>query len=193
MRLYNERLVLSLIRRYGSLPKAEIARVTGLSAQTASVIVKQLEADGLLLRQRPQRGRIGRERQNGCSDRLPRAGAFNCCPPSKKLLIVGQAKGSFVVVVQRIERCPGRYEIFNYIARPRRSGDVQDGLIPPRLRSSPVPRRIATNSGTPRRDTRRGPASGSKGSRGRGKTSFTSKSMAESSATSPGNSKISPA
>lgn len=59
VRLYNERLVLSLIRRYGSLPKAEIARVTGLSAQTASVIVKQLEADGLLLRQRPQRGKIG--------------------------------------------------------------------------------------------------------------------------------------
>jgi predicted NBD/HSP70 family sugar kinase len=59
VRLYNERLVLSLIRRYGSLPKSEIARVTGLSAQTASVIVKQLEADGLLLRQRPQRGRIG--------------------------------------------------------------------------------------------------------------------------------------
>src|SRR5688500_1462617 len=59
VRLYNERLVLSLIRRYGRLPKAEIARVTGLSAQTASVIVKQLEADGLLLRQRPQRGRIG--------------------------------------------------------------------------------------------------------------------------------------
>jgi predicted NBD/HSP70 family sugar kinase len=59
VRLYNERLVLALIRRYGSLPKAEIARVTGLSAQTASVIVKQLEADGLLLRQRPQRGRIG--------------------------------------------------------------------------------------------------------------------------------------
>lgn len=59
VRLYNERLVLSLIRRYGSLPKAQIARVTGLSAQTASVIVKQLEADGLVLRQRPQRGRIG--------------------------------------------------------------------------------------------------------------------------------------
>jgi predicted NBD/HSP70 family sugar kinase len=51
--------VLSLIRRYGSLPKAEIARISGLSAQTASVIVKQLEADGLLLRQTPQRGRIG--------------------------------------------------------------------------------------------------------------------------------------
>ena len=53
MRLYNERLVLSLIRRHGSLPKAEIARLTGLSAQTVSVIIRQLESDGLLLRRRP--------------------------------------------------------------------------------------------------------------------------------------------
>ncbi len=34
VRLYNERLVLSLIRRHASLPKAEIARLTGLSPQT---------------------------------------------------------------------------------------------------------------------------------------------------------------
>lgn len=59
VRLYNERLALSLIRRHGSLPKAEIARLTGLSAQTASVILRQLEADGLIVRQRRQRGKIG--------------------------------------------------------------------------------------------------------------------------------------
>ena len=47
VRLYNERLVLSLVRRHGSLAKAEIARLTGLSAQTISVIMRQLEADGL--------------------------------------------------------------------------------------------------------------------------------------------------
>jgi predicted NBD/HSP70 family sugar kinase len=58
-RLYNERLVLTLVRRHGSLPKAEIARLTGLSAQTASVIVTQLESDGLLVKQDRQRGRIG--------------------------------------------------------------------------------------------------------------------------------------
>jgi predicted NBD/HSP70 family sugar kinase len=58
-RLYNERLVLSLIRRHASLPKAEIARLTGLSAQTVSVIVRQLEKDGLLLREKPQRGKVG--------------------------------------------------------------------------------------------------------------------------------------
>lgn len=59
VRAYNERLVLSLIRRHGSLPKADIARLTGLSAQTISVIVRALEADGLLLRMTPQRGRVG--------------------------------------------------------------------------------------------------------------------------------------
>jgi len=59
MRVYNERLVLSLIRQHGSLPKAEIARLTGLSAQTCSVIVKGLEADGLLRKEKPQRGRVG--------------------------------------------------------------------------------------------------------------------------------------
>ena len=45
MRAYNERLVLSLIRRSGPTSKAEIARLTGLSAQTVSVIMRALEAD----------------------------------------------------------------------------------------------------------------------------------------------------
>ena len=59
VRLYNERLVLSLIRRNGSLPKADIARLTGLSPQTISTIANALERDGLLTRQAPQRGRVG--------------------------------------------------------------------------------------------------------------------------------------
>jgi predicted NBD/HSP70 family sugar kinase len=59
LRLYNERLALTLIRKHGSLPKAEIARLTGLSAQTLSVIVRQLERDELLIRETPTRGRVG--------------------------------------------------------------------------------------------------------------------------------------
>jgi predicted NBD/HSP70 family sugar kinase len=59
VRLYNERLVLSLIRRQGAVPKADIARQTGLSPQTISIITNQLTDDGLLRRGRPQRGRIG--------------------------------------------------------------------------------------------------------------------------------------
>ena len=59
MRAQNERLVLSLVRQHGALAKSDIARITGLSAQTVSVIMRALEQDGLLLRGQPQRGRIG--------------------------------------------------------------------------------------------------------------------------------------
>lgn len=59
MRDHNERIVLSLVRQHGSLAKSDIARVTGLSAQTVSVIMRELEDDGLLVRQEPIRGRIG--------------------------------------------------------------------------------------------------------------------------------------
>lgn len=59
MRDHNERLVLSLVRQHGSLAKSDIARMTGLSAQTVSVIMRELEEAGLLLRRPPLRGRIG--------------------------------------------------------------------------------------------------------------------------------------
>jgi len=59
MRDANERLVLSLVRRHGSLSKTDIARMTGLSAQTVSVIMRELEDEGLLIRQAPVRGKIG--------------------------------------------------------------------------------------------------------------------------------------
>lgn len=59
VKLYNERLVLSLIRAHGALSKGEIARMTGLSAQASSVIMKQLEGDGLLVKGEPQRGKVG--------------------------------------------------------------------------------------------------------------------------------------
>lgn len=59
VRLYNERLVLSLVRRHGELPKADIARMTGLSPQTISNVMNGLEADGLLRRGTPLRGKVG--------------------------------------------------------------------------------------------------------------------------------------
>ena len=59
MRDYNERLVLTLVRVHGRLSKTEIARMTSLSVQTVSVIMRQLEADGFLLRCEPIRGKIG--------------------------------------------------------------------------------------------------------------------------------------
>ena len=59
VRAHNERLVLTLIRQAGPLPKAEIARRSGLSAQTVSVIMRALEADGLLQKGAPVRGKVG--------------------------------------------------------------------------------------------------------------------------------------
>ena len=59
LRAYNERLVLSLIRRQGGLAKADIARSTGLSAQTVSIIMRGLEAGGLLVRGTPVKGKVG--------------------------------------------------------------------------------------------------------------------------------------
>jgi predicted NBD/HSP70 family sugar kinase len=59
VRDHHERMVLTLLRQHGPLPKAQIARASGLSAQTASVIVRALEADGLLVKGEPQRGKVG--------------------------------------------------------------------------------------------------------------------------------------
>jgi predicted NBD/HSP70 family sugar kinase len=59
MRQFNERVVLQAIRLNGMLPKAELARVTGLTAQTVGLITNRLEEDGLILRQDRVRGRIG--------------------------------------------------------------------------------------------------------------------------------------
>ena len=59
MRAYHQRLLLSLIRRHGPLPKADIARRTGLSAQAISVIMRGLEAEGLVVKEKPQRGKVG--------------------------------------------------------------------------------------------------------------------------------------
>ena len=73
MRAYNERLVLSIVRRDNALAKSDIARLTGLSAQTVSVIVRGLEADGLLMRGEPVRGKIG---QPSVPMRLVPEGAF---------------------------------------------------------------------------------------------------------------------
>jgi predicted NBD/HSP70 family sugar kinase len=56
---FNERVVLQAIRLHGALPQAELARLTHLTAQTVSLIIARLEADGLLLRLEPLRGKVG--------------------------------------------------------------------------------------------------------------------------------------
>ncbi|OXS99379.1 hypothetical protein B7H23_14545 [Notoacmeibacter marinus] len=59
LRAHNERLVLTLLRNHGPLAKSQIAKMTGLSAQAAGVIMGRLEMEGLLRRGVPRRGRVG--------------------------------------------------------------------------------------------------------------------------------------
>ena len=58
-RIYNERLIVSLVRRHGQLSKADLTRLTGLAAQTITTIVNRAADNQLLLRREPLRGRLG--------------------------------------------------------------------------------------------------------------------------------------
>lgn len=59
VRQFNERVVLQSLRTHGSLPKAELARLTGLTAQAIGLITARLDEDGLLVRGAPVRGKVG--------------------------------------------------------------------------------------------------------------------------------------
>ncbi|MFZ3582023.1 ROK family transcriptional regulator [Loktanella sp. DJP18] len=60
LRDHNERLILTTLLRNGACAGSDVARRTGLSPQTVSVIMRGLEQDGLLSRGDPQRGRVGK-------------------------------------------------------------------------------------------------------------------------------------
>ena len=60
VRDHNERLILSLIQRHGSLPGSVLAKLADLSPPTVSGILRQLETDGLVERGTPVRGKVGK-------------------------------------------------------------------------------------------------------------------------------------
>jgi predicted NBD/HSP70 family sugar kinase len=59
MRQFNERVVLQALRLHGSLPKADLARLTKLSGQAVSLIINRLLEDALVIKQERLRGNIG--------------------------------------------------------------------------------------------------------------------------------------
>ena len=59
IRPFNERLILDLVRRNNELSKAEIARASKLSAQSATVIVNRLVEEGMLKAGKSVRGKVG--------------------------------------------------------------------------------------------------------------------------------------
>lgn len=59
MSQFNERVVLQAIRFHGSMPKADIARLTNLSTQTVSLIINRLLEEGLVIKLASLRGKVG--------------------------------------------------------------------------------------------------------------------------------------
>jgi predicted NBD/HSP70 family sugar kinase len=59
MAQFNERVVLQAIRLNGSVSKADIARLTHLTPQTVQIIIGRLEAEALVQRGEPTRGKVG--------------------------------------------------------------------------------------------------------------------------------------
>jgi predicted NBD/HSP70 family sugar kinase len=59
MRQFNERVVLQAIRLNSGLSKADIARLTHLTPQTVQIIIARLEADELVRKLEPLRGKVG--------------------------------------------------------------------------------------------------------------------------------------
>lgn len=59
MSQFNERVVLQAIRFHGSMPKADLARLTRLSTQTVSLIINRLLDNALVLKMAALRGKVG--------------------------------------------------------------------------------------------------------------------------------------
>ncbi|MEM8732191.1 MAG: ROK family transcriptional regulator [Pseudomonadota bacterium] len=60
VRAYNERLILTMLQHNGPTPGRDLSRQSDLSPQTVSVILRNLEADHLVQRGTPQRGKVGK-------------------------------------------------------------------------------------------------------------------------------------
>src|SRR6185312_8547288 len=60
VRDHNERLLLTLLQRHGALAGSDLARLANLSPQTVSIILREMESEGLLARGAPVKGKVGK-------------------------------------------------------------------------------------------------------------------------------------
>src|SRR5215217_3626777 len=60
VRDHNERLLLTLLQRNGPTPGSDLARMANLSPQTVSINLREMEAEGLLSRGTPIKGKVGK-------------------------------------------------------------------------------------------------------------------------------------
>jgi predicted NBD/HSP70 family sugar kinase len=130
MRAHNERLVLSLVRSHGALAKSDIARMTGLSAQTVSVIMRGLEQDGFLERGEPVRGRVG---QPSIPMSLAADGAFFLGLKVGRRsadLVLTDFRGRMRAARRRVYRYPTPDAVVGFVreAAPALAGELPAGL-----------------------------------------------------------------
>ena len=60
VRDHNERLLLTLLQRHGAMAGSDLARLANLSPQTVSIILREMESEGLLARGVPVKGKVGK-------------------------------------------------------------------------------------------------------------------------------------
>ncbi|UJW87424.1 ROK family transcriptional regulator [Devosia sp. SL43] len=60
VRDFNERLLLTLLQRNGPTAGVDLAKLTNLSPQTVSIILREMEAEGLIARGTPIKGKVGK-------------------------------------------------------------------------------------------------------------------------------------
>ena len=130
MRDHNERLVLSLVRRHGALAKSDIARMTGLSAQTVSVIMRGLEEERLLERGEPVRGRVG---QPSIPMSLAAEGAFFFGLKVGRRsadLVLTDFRGRMRAARRKVYRYPTPDAVVDFVreAAPALAGELPAGL-----------------------------------------------------------------
>ncbi len=130
MRDHNERLVLSLVRQHGALAKSDIARMTGLSAQTVSVIMRGLEEEGLLERGEPVRGKVG---QPSIPMSLAAEGAFFFGLKVGRRsadLVLTDFRGRLRAARRKVYRYPTPDAVVDFVreAAPALAGELPAGL-----------------------------------------------------------------
>lgn len=131
LRSYNERLLLQLVRRHGEITKAEATRASGLSANATSVIFRELEKSGLVLRGERILGRIG---QPSTPMRInPDAHRYVS-------LKIGRRSAELAVINFVGEILSHRREAYSY-PTPARVMDFLGRMLTPVLRSSRTSRK----------------------------------------------------
>ena len=134
LRSYNERLLLQLVRRQGEMTKAEATRASGLSANATSVIFRELERNGLVLRGDRIHGRIGQP-----------STPMRINPDAHKYvtLKIGRRSVELAVINFVGEILSKRREAYGY-PTPEKVMDFVGQMLTPVLRSAKTSRKMVT-------------------------------------------------